>query len=106
MELRRECSPKSERSTTGGFNTLEFRGCLEDTGIVDDLPVNNSQNGPDSLYLHLGHSEVVPVEDGQISQLTGLNRADLVFHAEEPAVAAREHAKCFLASEGLITVHT
>src|SRR5262245_9620208 len=90
----------------GRFNTSNLVVLsLKNTDVVGDLPVHNCQHRSDSLYLHLGHREVVAIEDSQISQLPGLDRADLVFHAEEPAIAPREHAERFLASGVLLTVH-
>ena len=67
-----------------------------DAGVVHDLAVDHGEHRADLLDLHVGHGEVVPIEHDQIGELARLDRADAVFHPQEPAVAAREQAQRLL----------
>ena len=71
---------------------------------VDDLAVDDGEDRADLLDLRVGHGEVVPVQHDQIGQLAGFDRADLVLHPQEPAVAAREQAERLLARDLLVAV--
>ena len=77
---------------------------LQNACVMDYLPVNDRQHGANLLYVRVGHSEVVPVQHRKVGELAGFDRADLFFHAQEPAVAAGEHAKSLVASELLVAV--
>jgi hypothetical protein len=56
------------------------------------------------LYLHVGYREIIAVQYCKIGQLALLDRAHLVFHAKEPAIAASEKPKRFRACELLVAI--
>src|SRR2546426_8781645 len=81
-----------------------YHGLLDHARVVDDLPVDDCEDRADLPDLLVGNGEVVPVKDHQVCQLAAFDRADLVFHAQEPAVAARECTEGFLARDLLIAI--
>jgi hypothetical protein len=44
----------------------------------------------ESFDLGVGHRKVVSIEHDDVGELARLDRADLLFHTEEPAVASRK----------------
>src|SRR5262245_38611656 len=77
-----------------------------DAVVVDDLPVDNRQERAHLLDFYLWHREVITIQNRQVGELAWLDCADLVFHSQEPAVAAREHTDCFITGEVLVAVDT
>ena len=64
--------------------------------VVDDPTVHDGEDRTNLPDLNVGHGEVIPVERDQIGQLARLDRSDLVFHAQEPAVTASEESESLL----------
>src|SRR5215469_12948640 len=77
------------------------RGKRSDTCIVNDFPADDCHYRPDLPDFRIAHCKVVLVEYGEIRQLTRFDRTGLVFHAQEPAVAASEKTQGLLPREML-----
>src|SRR4030095_3901355 len=73
---------------------------------MDDLAVNDGKDRADLLDLLVLHAEIILVENSQIRQFTGFDRADLIFHPQEPTISVREKPKRFLPGDLLVAVHS
>src|SRR5437899_11984541 len=77
---------------------------VQHAAVVDDVPADHGQHRADLLQVLVRHGEVVAVEDHQVGELAGLDRAELILLAQEPAVLARVEAEHFLARDLLTGV--
>jgi hypothetical protein len=59
---------------------------LQHTGVMDNLAANYSKHGTDPFELFIRYGQVVVAENRQVRQSSGFDRAQPVFHAQEPAV--------------------
>src|SRR6266496_1669913 len=73
-------------------------------GVVNNLAVDDGEDGADLFDLSVGHGEIVAIEHRQVGELTRCDRPDLVLHAKEPAVASREEAQRLLAGNLLVAI--
>ena len=58
-------------------------------GVVDDAAVHDGQKRSQALDLAIGHLwrvEIVPVEDGEVAELSDLDGPERVFFLAEPGV--------------------
>src|SRR5436309_3562491 len=78
---------------------------LHHSGVVDDASVDDGQNGSDLPDLDVRNGEIIAVEYREVGKPAGFDRADPVFHLQEPAVLAGEKAKRLLACQLLVAVH-
>jgi hypothetical protein len=53
----------------------------EHSGIVDDIPAHNGENGSDLLETLIRHSEVIVAENCDIREFAGFDAAHLIFFA-------------------------
>ena len=65
----------------------------ERAGVVHDVVVDGGEQRPHLADLVVGNAEAVAVEHQQFGEPARLDRADPVFHAQEPVVLAREGAQ-------------
>src|SRR5262245_30787593 len=73
---------------------------------MDYLAVNDGEDRADLFDLLVLHAEVILIENSQLRQFIGLDRADLIFHPQEPTISPREKPKSFLPRDLLVAVHS
>src|SRR5262245_23481810 len=103
----KSCGCSKRRSRNSGEAAIsqgESNQGLRHADVVGDLPVNNRQDGTNLFYLNIRNCEIVPVQNRQIREFADLDGADLLFHPEKPAVAAREHSQSFISSQLLVAI--
>src|SRR5207248_7529542 len=97
-------APSAARGTPRAGTTLPLPAQVQHAAVVDDVAADHGQHRADLLQLLARHGEVVAVEDYQDGELAGLDRAELILLAQEPAVLARVEAQHLLAAELLVRV--
>src|SRR5262245_3150739 len=70
--------------------------------VVDDVAADDLQHGVDALQLLVRHGEEVLVQHDQVRELAGLDGAEIILLAHEPAVAAGVELERLLARDALV----
>ena len=66
---------------------------------MDDATIDDREHRANLFDLGVGHRKEIPIENRQVRELAGLDRADLIFHPEEPAVRPCEQRQRLFARE-------
>src|SRR5437660_7599391 len=77
---------------------------LHNPRIVHDVAAHNGEDGADLLQTLVRYGEVIVAEDGEIRQLTGLDRSELILFTHEPAVVRCVQLQDFLPRDLLATI--
>src|SRR5262249_39568424 len=73
--------------------------------VVDNLAVDDGEDGPDLFDVFIRHREVILVEHGEIRKLAGFDGTNLIFHPKKPTVAERKQTQHLLPGDLLIAIH-
>src|SRR6267378_785033 len=92
------------RGTRRAGTTRPLPAQVQHAAVVDDVSADHGQHRADLLQILVRHGEVVAVEDHEVGELAGLDRAELVLLAQEPAVLARVEREHLLARDLLLRI--